>query len=243
MGQGEGFFTWAGRECWGDRKRQPAFYERGDLDCAERCAVEGFAGALWKLEQRLATISEMGPKRSMGAGFSRVVSGCGLGRAFDRFNRGQSASARSRGSKKNGQAQEEGIGRSRGGLTSKIHAVVDALGNPVDFLITGGQMADVTQAEALLADKEATYLIGDKGYDSDELIQRARRMGMESVIPPRSNRRVLREYDKHLYKDRNLIERFFNKIKHFRRIATRYEKTSLSYLSMVYLAASLILLK
>ena len=128
-------------------------------------------------------------------------------------------------------------------MTSKIHAVVDALGNPVDFLITGGQVADVTQAEALLADKEAKYLIGDKGYDSDVLIQRAQARGMESVIPPRSNRKVLREYDKHLYKDRNLIERFFNKIKHFRRIATRYEKTSLSYLSMVYLASSLILLK
>ena len=120
---------------------------------------------------------------------------------------------------------------------------MDALGNPVDFLITGGHVADVTQAEALLADKEAKYLIGDKGYDSDVLIQRAQARGMESVIPPRSNRKVLREYDKHLYKDRNLIERFFNKIKHFRRIATRYEKTSLSYLSMVYLASSLILLK
>ena len=128
-------------------------------------------------------------------------------------------------------------------MTSKIHAVVDALGNPVDFLITGGQVADVTQAEALLADKDAKYLIGDKGYDSDELIRRAQEKGIESVIPPRSNRKVLREYDKHLYKDRNLIERFFNKIKHFRRIATRYEKTSLSYLSMVYLASSLILLK
>lgn len=191
----------------------------------------------------MAAISEMGARGSLGASFSGVVSRCGPGRTFDRFNSSESASARGRGAKKNGKAQDEGIGRSRGGLTSKIHAVVDALGNPVDFLITGGQVADVTQAEALLIDKDAKYLIGDKGYDSDEFIQHAQERGMESVIPPRSNRKVLREYDKHLYKDRNLIERFFNKIKHFRRIATRYEKTSLSYLSMVYLAASLILLK
>ena len=144
----------------------------------------------------------------MGAGFWGIISRCGLGRAFDRFNSSESTSARSWGGKKNGKVQDEGIGRSRGGLTSKIHAVVDALGNPIDFLITGGQVADVTQAEALLADKDAKYLIGDKGYDSNELIQRAREKGMESVIPPRSNRKVLREYDKHLYKDRNVIERF-----------------------------------
>jgi len=128
-------------------------------------------------------------------------------------------------------------------LTSKIHAIVDALGNPVDFVITGGQVADVTQAAVLLEGKRATWLVGDKGYDSDLFIQHARERGMAAVIPPRSNRKTLREYDKHLYKDRNLIERFFNKVKHFRRIATRYEKTAVSYLAMVHLAASLILLK
>ena len=128
-------------------------------------------------------------------------------------------------------------------MTSKIHAVVDALGNPVDFVITGGQVADVPQAAVLLEGKQATWLVGDKGSDSALLIQRAQQRGMAAVIPPRSNRKTLREYDQHLYKDRNLIERFFNKMKHFRRIATRYEKTVTSYLAMVHLAASLILLK
>lgn len=135
------------------------------------------------------------------------------------------------------------LGTERSGLTSKIHALVDALGNPVDFIITGGQVADVTQAEPLLEGWCSDYVLGDKGYDSDRVIEQLAVKGVVAVIPPRSNRKVQREYDQHLYKDRNLIERFFNKVKHFRRIATRYEKTMLSYLSMLYLAASLIWLK
>ena len=121
--------------------------------------------------------------------------------------------------------------------------MTDALGNPVDFVLTGGEVGDVTQAEKLLEGKTGDCLLGDKGYDSDALIEKLKERGIEAVIPARSNRLVQREYDKHLYKDRNLIERFFNKIKHYRRIATRYEKTAISYLAMVYLASSLILLK
>lgn len=120
---------------------------------------------------------------------------------------------------------------------------MDALGNPVDFVLTGGQVADITQASQLLEERKAGVVIADKGYDSDALVEYLAQRGIGAVIPPRSNRLVQREYDRHLYKNRNLIERFFNKIKHFRRIATRYEKTAVSYLGMLYLASSLILLK
>lgn len=110
-------------------------------------------------------------------------------------------------------------------------------------MITGGQVSDVTQAGALLSDKQAEFVLADKGYDSDDLVETLAQQGSTAVIPPRSNRLVKREYDRDLYKDRNLIERFFNRIKHFRRVATRYEKTKLSYQAILFLVSSLILLK
>lgn len=91
--------------------------------------------------------------------------------------------------------------------------MVDALGNPVRWLLTGGEVADVTQAQLLLADLKADAVLADKGYDADALIERIHASGAIAVIPPRRNRVVQRSYDRHLYKDRNLVERFFNRIK------------------------------
>ena len=85
-------------------------------------------------------------------------------------------------------------------------------------------------------------VIADKGYDADYVVEDIESRGAQAVIPPRSNRKQLRDYDKYLYKERNLVERFFNKLKHFRRIATRYEKTSRNYLAMVTFAAIIILM-
>lgn len=118
--------------------------------------------------------------------------------------------------------------------------MVDALGNPVRWLLTGGNMADIEQAQPLLNGLHAEYVLGDKGYDADALIQRLRAQGTEPVIPPRSNRKEQREYDRHLYKDRNLIERFFNRIKHFRRIATRYDKLARNFSSFLAIVATLV---
>ena len=134
----------------------------------------------------------------------------------------------------------QAIGRSRGGLTCKIHVAVDALGNPVRWRLTGGEVHDSTQGIALIKDFDAQAVLADKGYDSNEIVSYIQDHQMHAVIPPKSNRIEQRQYDKHLYKERNLVERFFSRIKHFRRIATRYEKLDRNFLSFINLAFAII---
>ena len=129
-----------------------------------------------------------------------------------------------------------------GGWTTKIHAAVDALGNPLRLILSVGQQADIKQAEALLTDYEADAVIADRGYDADSLLNWLADAQIEAVIPAKKNRLVERSIDENLYKDRNKVERYFNKLKQYRRVATRYEKTALSFVSFVYLASALILL-
>ena len=130
-----------------------------------------------------------------------------------------------------------------GGFSTKIHILVDALGNPVEFILTGGQQADVTQAEALMQAHQADAVIADKAYDSDAVVDAAKRQGAEAVIPSKKNRKVPREYDKHLYKDRKKVEWFINLLKQYRRVATRYEKTARNFLGFVHVASIMILLR
>jgi transposase len=127
------------------------------------------------------------------------------------------------------------LGRSRGGFGTKIRASTDALGTPNDFVLTGGQVHDATPGEALLAltPAGAEAFIGDKGYDSDALVQAIEARVMEAVIPPRRHRTKPGKVDCFLYKERHLIEFFSNKIKHYRRIFSRYEKTSRNYMGML----------
>lgn len=101
-------------------------------------------------------------------------------------------------------------------------------------------MADITQAQSLLDGLHAEAVLADKGYDADALIDSIQAGGAMAVIPPKRNRVVQRSYDRHLYKDRNLVERFFNRIKQFRRIATRYEKLARNYLSFLHLVCAYI---
>jgi putative transposase len=117
------------------------------------------------------------------------------------------------------------------------------LGNPVEFILTPGQEADVTQGEALIEGHDAGAVIADKGYDSDPLVRWIEGKGAEAVIPPKKNRKVPRGYDKHLYKERNKVERLIHLLKRYRRVATRYEKTDPNYLGFVYVAAVMILLR
>src|ERR1700730_2434156 len=142
-------------------------------------------------------------------------------------------------SKKNG---PQAIGRSRGGLTTKIHALVDALGNPVELMLTPGQDHDLTCAEPLIENADPEALIGDKAYDADPFVETLTQRGISPVIPPKANRNIKRECDFALYCERNLGERFFNLLKHFRAIATRYDKLARNFLAGVQLAAVTILL-
>ena len=113
--------------------------------------------------------------------------------------------------------------------------MVDALGNPLRFRLTAGQVADIEEAQALIEGFETQAVIGDKGYDADALVACIEASGAQAVIPPRKNRTQQRSYDHDLYKARNLVERFFNRLKQFRRIATRYEKLARNFSSMVSL--------
>ncbi len=122
-------------------------------------------------------------------------------------------------------------------MTTKIHAVVDALGNPLRFILTPGQVSDITQAEALIADLPAEHIIADKGFDAAPFREAIRSQGAVPVIPPRKTSPQV-PCDYALYCERNLVERFFLKIKHFRRIATRYEQTPRAFMSMLAIVSA-----
>ncbi|AUD06951.1 IS5/IS1182 family transposase [Spirosoma pollinicola] len=132
----------------------------------------------------------------------------------------------------------ECLGQSVGGWSTKI----DALGNPLRILLSVGQRADITQAEPLLTDYQTRAVLADRGYDADSFITYLHVHQTEVVIPAKKNRLEPRSIDENLYKDRNKVERYFNKLKQYRRVATRYEKTANSFAGFVYLASTMILL-
>ena len=111
------------------------------------------------------------------------------------------------------------------------------------LILTAGQQADVSQGEKLIQGVPMAVVIGDKGYDSKSLVRAIRARGAEAVIPSRSNRKEQRAYDTERYKDRNLAERYWSKVKQYRRVATRYEKTARNFLAFVHVASIMVLLK
>jgi len=130
------------------------------------------------------------------------------------------------------------VGRSRGGLTTKIHAVVDGKGLPIRVALSAGQEHDSIAATDLLAGLSQNCLIlADRAYDSDSIREFVRLRGAWANIPPKRNRKAPICFSPRLYRDRNQVERFFNRIKHCRRIATRYEKLAANYLAFVKLAS------
>jgi transposase len=126
-------------------------------------------------------------------------------------------------------------------LSTKIHATVDALGNPTGFFLTGGEAHDLVGADHLLPQLHADTLIADKAFDAEErVIQPLEAAGKTAVIPPKKRRKSPRDYDRDLFKARHLIENFFARLKQFRAIATRYDKTKRNFLAAIHLAASLV---
>lgn len=115
------------------------------------------------------------------------------------------------------------------------------MGNPLGFLLTPGQAHDLEGADALLPGMAADTLLADKAFDADErVIEVLLARGKSFVIPPRSNRKIQRDFDKDVYKVRHLIENFFCKLKQYRAIATRYDKTARNFLAAIHLAAAII---
>ena len=137
----------------------------------------------------------------------------------------------------------QGLGRSRGGFTSKIHAKVDALGNPLKFVITPGQESDFCQANCMLGDVRDAYVLCDRGYDSDDFRNKIRSQKCMPVIPGKRNRVKQVYYDKHIYKERNLVERFFSKIKYFRRVFSRFDKSVESFMAFLSFVGAILWLK
>lgn len=125
-------------------------------------------------------------------------------------------------------------------MTTKLHVAVDALGNPVRFIVTPGQDNDITQAHALIAGLPARHVLADKAYDADHFRSAIGKAGATAVIPSNGSRAIPIRHDKDIYKERSAVECFFSKAKHFRRIATRYEQTARAYLSRVQLVAAVI---
>jgi transposase len=134
--------------------------------------------------------------------------------------------------------KKQSMGRSRGGLTSKIHAVVDANGLPVRLALTTGEAHDNRLAGKLLSRiKSGSMLLADRGYDADWIRALAAERGVWANIPPRCNRTEPICFSPYLYRARNFVERFFNKIKQCRRVATRYDKLAANYLAFIELAS------
>lgn len=130
------------------------------------------------------------------------------------------------------------MGRSRGGLTTKIHAMVDAEGRPIRLILTPGQAGDAPAAAQLLADLAlGATLLADRAYDANAIRNLAAERGAWANIPPKTTRKDAFSFSPWVYRQRNLVERFFNRIKQFRGLATRYERRPDNYLAALKLAA------
>ena len=137
----------------------------------------------------------------------------------------------------------QALGRSKGGFSTKIHLAVNSFGNTVRVELTGGEVYDSRRGKSLIEGISAENVIADKGYDSNESRQAVVAQGAQAVIPPRSNRKTPISYDQHIHKERNIIERAFNKLKHYRRIATRYEKKAANFMGFILLGSIMIHLR
>ena len=148
--------------------------------------------------------------------------------------------------RKRGNQNQEALGRSRGGFSTKVHLRTDAKGRPLVFELTGSQAHEVKgydDALMELFEAQPEKLLGDKGYDADAIRDDLEERGIEPVIPPKANRKEAIPYDREAYKRRNLIERCVNALKQFRRVATRYEKTARAFLSMLCIGAARLWIK
>ena len=179
----------------------------------------------------------MGRQRCLGTplprsfGSRRCAASCS-----DRQFRRQGASLRL--GRKRGE-KTQAIGRSRGGRTTKIHALTDAACRPIAFTLTGGQVADCTAAPELLERlPKCRILHADKGYDTDRIRRTVETMGTMPNIPPKANRIWKNCFSPYLYRDRNAIERMFCRLKDFRRIATRYDRLAINFLAAIHIAAT-----
>lgn len=227
------------------------------MGAVQRESVAGHPGAVWEVDQHLQSVPTLAQKRAVAAvadeghRAGRCSREGQLARALPGRNHRQGTPARSRGKKSS--AAHEALGRSRGGWTTKIHRRTDGAGKPLCFILTPGQQHEATVAQALLdtggvkrggrgqPKRRPERIVADKGYSSRKFRQTLQRGGIRITIPRRSNEEQRgRPCDPEHYRQRNRIERCFNRLKQFRRLATRYEKRAASYAALFALACVLL---
>jgi len=202
--------------------------------------LAGPPAGVWAVENRLQSLRSVVEAGQVGATLRGTPDGSRRGVAQHRQHHKPRPSAR-RGRKRG--AKLHAIGRSRGGLSTKVHLIVDALGLPAAFEITEGQRHDNQRARALIARTGPRCLLADKAYDSNAIRSQLAGIGCAAVIPSTTIRAIAPPYDKELYKARSAIECTFNLLKQARRFATRYEKTLRNYAAVVAIGCALLWLR
>lgn len=218
------------------RERQPNDAECHALDRPYRSALARLAARVWFLENRLYPIPPLAKGWCVGTD-SEASIGCTChGTDYAGCDDRSRASTWGRG--KRGQ-QHQAIGRSRGGITTKIHAIVDALGYPLCYRLTAGHQHDCVMGYEMLQNMELTdtTVIADRGYDMNNILESIEKQDGVAVIPSRKHRKEQRDCDWWLYKECHLVEALFNRLKHYRRLATRYDKLACSFMAFLSLAS------
>jgi transposase len=225
---------------WGPWPRQSPLCGGGTLAGPQWLPVAGAARSVGQLAHDLHALPALDRVRRVGPGTSGRAAGRRPAHVAGRFDHHAGAPACEWGAQKNG---PQALGRSRGGLTSKLHVAADARGRLVRCGLTAGQRHDAPQALPLLKELTPAYVVADRGYDSDPLVAMLAARGICAVIPPRRKRRTPRPYDAVRYAQRHPVERLFSRLKQFRRVATRYDKLAAHFLAFVQLAATVLWLR
>lgn len=221
------------------------------MGIAYGCTLARFTGAVWPMGQRLQPLSPVERSRYLGSGAVRTADAgrhpgrTGLGDPFCGWEHCACPPACCRGKKSTPEA--EALGRSQGGFSTKIHVRCDGKGKPITFLLTPGQQHEITVAERLLERGairrgnghlriRPKRIAADKGYAFRKYRQYLQRRGIRTTIPRKKNEHQTGPFDRELYRQRNQVERLINRLKQFRRVATRYDKLASSYAAMLTVA-------
>ena len=203
--------------------------------------MAGFAGTLWPLHDGLQSLQPLVSPRDLEASFRPAGVEIPRQSLSDRQHHCESPP---RGKRRKRGEKNQAIGISRGGRTTKIHAIVDSKGRPLNFIVTGGQVHDSQVVEEVLNTPKAPLAVtADKAYDSEKVRQQIKDEGALPVIPSRSNATRKAYCPKRIYRRRHKIENFFCRIKDWRRIATRYDKLARNYLAATHIVGALYWIK
>ena len=220
----------------GVKRVDPAGSERHLLAAAHWCAMGGHSGPLWASHDLREPVQPVAQGGSLGSHIPSRVRGLRWRHPDDRFLVDPGSPACRQRSKKD--LRSCCMGRSRGGLTTKIHALVDAQGRPIHLKLTEGQAHDGRSAADMFETLgSGNILLADRAYDSDGLRENMSALGVWANIRAMPNRVKTYPFSGWVYRLRNLVERFFNKLKHYRAVATRYDKRDDNYLASIQLAS------